>query len=105
MKTYEHRVTVDFEETSPVGNVYFVNHLRWQGKCRDQALVRMSPHSIRQTSVELAFNYLKRVDGRDLLAARCEQEIAFMRGGTVRMSPRSYATLFGPTNGQEESCV
>lgn len=30
---YEHVVT--FDETNVVGNVYFVNHLRWQGHCRE----------------------------------------------------------------------
>ena len=31
MPTYELRHIVGFEETNLVGNVYYVNHLRWQG--------------------------------------------------------------------------
>ena len=31
---YEYRHIVSFEETNLVGNVYYVNYLRWQGRCR-----------------------------------------------------------------------
>ena len=34
---YEYRHVVGFEETNLVGNVYFVNHLRWQGLSQRQA--------------------------------------------------------------------
>ncbi|MBZ0268838.1 acyl-CoA thioesterase [bacterium] len=34
-KYYEMRHTISFEETNVVGNVYYVNHLRWQGRCRE----------------------------------------------------------------------
>ncbi len=35
---YEYRHVVGFEETNLVGNVYYVNHLRWQGRCREMFL-------------------------------------------------------------------
>ncbi|MFC7545990.1 acyl-CoA thioesterase [Plantactinospora sp. GCM10030261] len=35
---YELRHTVGFEETNLVGNVYYVNYLRWQGRCREMFL-------------------------------------------------------------------
>ena len=35
MKYYEYRHLVAFEESNLVGNVYYVNHLRWQGRCRE----------------------------------------------------------------------
>ena len=38
---YEHVVT--FDETNVVGNVYFVNHLRWQGHCRELFLLEHAP--------------------------------------------------------------
>lgn len=38
MRTYEYRHIVSFEETNLVGNVYYVNHLRWQGRCREMFL-------------------------------------------------------------------
>jgi enediyne core biosynthesis thioesterase len=35
MRVYEYRHVVSFEETNLVGNVYYVNLLRWQGLCRE----------------------------------------------------------------------
>jgi enediyne biosynthesis thioesterase len=35
MRPYEYRHVVGFEETNVVGNVYYVNLLRWQGRCRE----------------------------------------------------------------------
>ncbi|MEU3457587.1 acyl-CoA thioesterase [Micromonospora sp. NPDC006766] len=35
MKYFEYRHTVGFEETNLVGNVYYVNYLRWQGRARE----------------------------------------------------------------------
>jgi enediyne core biosynthesis thioesterase len=32
---FEYRHTVGFEETNLVGNVYYVNYLRWQGRARE----------------------------------------------------------------------
>ena len=32
-----------FEETNLVGNVYYVNHLRWQGRCREMFLKQRAP--------------------------------------------------------------
>jgi enediyne biosynthesis thioesterase len=40
---YEYRHVVGFEETNCVGNVYFVNHLRWQGRCREMFLHDHAP--------------------------------------------------------------
>jgi enediyne core biosynthesis thioesterase len=43
MRTYEYRHVVGFEETNLVGNVYYVNHLRWQGRCREMFLRERVP--------------------------------------------------------------
>ena len=40
---YEYRHIVGFEETNLVGNVYYVNYLRWQGRCRELFLKDMAP--------------------------------------------------------------
>ncbi len=40
---YELRHTVGFEETNLVGNVYYVNYLRWQGRCREMFLREKAP--------------------------------------------------------------
>ena len=40
---YEYRHVVGFEETNLVGNVYYVNYLRWQGRCREMFLKEHAP--------------------------------------------------------------
>lgn len=40
---YEYRHVVAFEETNLVGNVYYVNPLRWQGRCREMFLRDHAP--------------------------------------------------------------
>jgi enediyne biosynthesis thioesterase len=40
---YELQHGVGFEETNFVGNVYFVDYLRWQGHCREQFLKDEAP--------------------------------------------------------------
>jgi enediyne core biosynthesis thioesterase len=42
-KYYEYRHIVGLEETNLVGNVYFVNYLRWQGRCREMFLRQHAP--------------------------------------------------------------
>jgi enediyne biosynthesis thioesterase len=37
-RTFAVRHTVTFEDTNVVGNVYFVNYLRWQGQARETFL-------------------------------------------------------------------
>ena len=40
---YEYQHMVGFEETNIVGNVYYVNYLRWQGRCREMFLKNQAP--------------------------------------------------------------
>lgn len=40
---YEYRHIVGFEETNLVGNVYYVNYVRWQGRCREMFLLEHAP--------------------------------------------------------------
>lgn len=43
MLAFEYQHIVGFEETNLVGNVYYVNHLRWQGRCREMFLRSHAP--------------------------------------------------------------
>jgi len=43
MLAYEYRHVVGFEETNLVGNVYYANHVRWQGRCREMFLRDRAP--------------------------------------------------------------
>jgi len=60
LKAYEYHHLVGFEETNLVGNVYYVNHLRWQGRCREMFLRDHAPEIL----AELA-------DGLALATVRC----------------------------------
>jgi enediyne biosynthesis thioesterase len=46
MRYYEYRHIVSFEETNLVGNVYYTNHLSWQGRCRELFLRDHAPDVI-----------------------------------------------------------
>lgn len=47
---YEYRHVVSFSETNLVGNVYFTNHLAWQGRCREMFLRDHAPDIIDELS-------------------------------------------------------
>ena len=42
-RAYEYSHIVAFEETNVVGNVYYANHIRWQGRCRELFLRDHAP--------------------------------------------------------------
>ena len=46
MRAYEYRHVVGFEETNLIGNVYYANHVRWQGRCREMFLRDKAPEVI-----------------------------------------------------------
>ena len=54
MRSYEYTHTVTFEETNLVGNVFYVNHLRWQGHCREMFLRDHAPGLLQQLREGLA---------------------------------------------------
>ena len=54
MRAYEYQHIVSFEETNLVGNVYYVNYVRWQGRCREMFLKDHAPEIIQELSQGLA---------------------------------------------------
>jgi enediyne biosynthesis thioesterase len=76
---YEIRHTVGFEETNLVGNVYYVNYLRWQGRCREMFLREKAPEVLEDLRDDLKLFTLK---------AECEffAEITAFDDLSVRMS-------------------
>ena len=56
---YEIRHTVGFEETNLVGNVYYVNYLRWQGRCREMFLKEQAPAVLAEVRDDLKLFTLK----------------------------------------------
>ncbi len=53
-RAFEIRHVVGFEETNLTGNVYYVNHLRWQGRCRELFLRRHCPSLLDELAAGLA---------------------------------------------------
>ncbi len=51
---YEYRHVVGFEETNLVGNVYYANHVRWQGRCREMFLRDHAPSILDDLAGDLA---------------------------------------------------
>lgn len=71
-KAYEFNHIVTFEETNLVGNVYFVNHIRWQGKVREMFLRDHCPEVVKMFNESLVFvttkvscNYFKELFALD----------------------------------------
>jgi enediyne biosynthesis thioesterase len=54
MRAYEIKHVVSFEETNLVGNVYYVNYLRWQGRCREMFLREHVPELLESLANGLA---------------------------------------------------
>ena len=54
MRAYEYRHIVGFEETNLVGNVYYLNHLRWQGRAREMFLREYVPDILTELERGLA---------------------------------------------------
>ena len=56
---YEYRHLVGFEETNLVGNVYYVNYLRWQGRTREMFLLEKAPDVLADIRDDLKLFTLK----------------------------------------------
>jgi enediyne biosynthesis thioesterase len=54
VRSFDYLHVVGFEETNVVGNVYYVNHLRWQGRCREMFLREHAPEVLEELSNGLA---------------------------------------------------
>lgn len=54
MRSFEIRHIVGFEETNLVGNVYYANHVRWQGRCREMFLREHAPELLDELAEDLA---------------------------------------------------
>jgi enediyne biosynthesis thioesterase len=77
MQAYEYRHVVSFEETNLVGNVYYVNHLRWQGRCREMFLRDHAPevltelaHGLSLATVKCSCEYLAELFAFDTITIR-----------------------------------
>jgi len=77
MKAYELRHIVGFEETNLVGNVYYTNFLKWQGRAREMFLHDHAPDVIAElangfalATVRCACDYLAELEAFDEIVIR-----------------------------------
>lgn len=54
MKSYDYRLIVGFQETNLTGNVYFSNHILWQGKCREMFIRDYAPEVLKEIEAGLS---------------------------------------------------
>lgn len=84
MRAYEYRHVVGFEETNVAGNVYYVNHIRWQGRCREMFLSDHAPDVLAQIA-----------EGLCLITTRCScdylTELSAFDEVIIRMRLKSIA--------------
>jgi enediyne biosynthesis thioesterase len=78
---YEYRHVVGFEETNLVGNVYYVNYVRWQGRCREMFLLEHAPSVLDELRGDLKLftiksecEYLSETSAFDELSIRMRLE-------------------------------
>lgn len=105
MKAYEYRHLVGFEETNLVGNVYYVNHLRWQGRCREMFLHDHAPEILDELSRDLALatvrcscEYLAELEAFDEIVLR-------MRLGGVVQNRITLSFEYWRTNKEGEELI
>ncbi len=79
MRAYEYRHVVSFEETNLVGNVYYANHIRWQGRCRELFLRDHAPavlealkHDLALVTTHVACDYLAELTAFDEVMIRMQ---------------------------------
>jgi enediyne biosynthesis thioesterase len=104
-RAYEYRHIVGFEETNLVGNVYYVNHLRWQGRCRELFLREHAPEMLTELSQDLclvtircACEYLAELEVFDEVVIR-------MYLGTLKQNRLSLVFEYWRCTGVGEECV
>jgi enediyne biosynthesis thioesterase len=106
LRAYEYRHQVGFEETNLVGNVYYVNHLKWQGRCREMFLRDHAPEVLAElmekdlalATVRCACDYLAELEAFDEIVLR-------MRLGGIVQNRITLTFEYWRSNGDGEELV
>jgi len=104
-RAYEYRHIVGFEETNLVGNVYYTNHVSWQGRVREMFLRDHAPDIIDELSrglslatVRVSCEYLAELNAFDEVIIR-------MRLGELTQSRITLLFEYWRTSGAAEELV
>jgi enediyne biosynthesis thioesterase len=91
MRAYEYRHVIGFEETNLVGNVYYANHVRWQGRCREMFLheharqiLGMLKDGLALVTTRVSCEYLAELSALDELVIR--MRLGEMRQNRITMT-------------------
>ena len=102
---YEYRHVVGFAETNLVGNVYYTNHLSWQGRCREMFLRDHAPDVLAELQRDLALvtvrvscEYLAELVAFDELVIRMRLESFAQNRATMRFE-------YWRQNGDQEELI
>jgi enediyne biosynthesis thioesterase len=105
MRSYEYKHVVGFEETNLVGNVYYVNHLRWQGRCREMFLRDNAPsvltelqHGLALVTTRCSCDYILELSAFDQITVK-------MRLGALLQNRVSMVFEYWRTAGEREELV
>jgi enediyne core biosynthesis thioesterase len=106
LRAYEYRHQIGFEETNLVGNVYYVNHLKWQGRCREMFLRDHAPEVLEElmekdlalATVRCACDYLAELEAFDEIVLR-------MRLGGIVQNRITLTFEYWRRNGDGEEMV
>lgn len=105
MRAYEYRHIVGFAETNLTGNVYYVNHLQWQGRCRELFLREYAPDLVAEmdrglsvVTTRCSCEYLAELSAFDEVVVR-------MQLGTVMQNRMVLEFEFWRSTGSGEELV
>ena len=105
MRAYECRHVVGFEETNLTGNVYYTNHVRWQGSCREMFLREHAPEVLAALAKGFAL-VTTRVSCEYLAELSAFEEIIIrMRLGALRQNRITMLFEYWRVNGEGEVLV
>jgi enediyne core biosynthesis thioesterase len=103
---FEYCFTTTFEETNLVGNIYFANYARWQGKCREMFLQEYCPDVIDQVhkglaliTLDLHLRYISQLFAFDKVIMR--MSLGSMASSRMMMLFKYYKAIRG---GEELVC-
>lgn len=102
---FEYVHVVSFEETNLVGNVYYTNHVRWQGRCREMFLREHAPEIL--TSLEQGFALITMSVSCQYLAElfAFDEIIIRMRLGPLKQNRINMLFEYWRVNGGNEELV
>lgn len=114
-KAFSYRHIVSFEETNVMGNVYFVRHIAWQGRCRELFLREHAPgvldaigRDLRLVTLHVSCDYFEELRPFDEIDIR--MSLAQRAGHRLRLAfdyvvPRDGRELLAARGTHEIGCM